>query len=105
MRPRYPSNLTCPMPPTPSNEPFTVLEPHGWWICRKIIVDKLPKFGPHDYQLEGITELLPEFLLISDGIRRDQVDFTTMGDYRASGQCWKSQPKSVIVNKNSRLMT
>ena len=31
--------------------------PHGWQICRKIIADRLP-FGPHDYQLEGITHAL-----------------------------------------------
>ena len=45
------------MPPTPSNEPFKFSSPHGWQVCRKIIADKLP-FGPHDYQLEGITQAL-----------------------------------------------
>ena len=45
------------MLPTPSNEPFKFSSPHGWQICRKIITDKLP-FGPHDYQLEGITKAL-----------------------------------------------
>ena len=45
------------MPPTPSNEPFKYSSPHGWQVCRKIIADKLP-FGPHDYQLEGITQAL-----------------------------------------------
>ena len=43
------------MLPTPSNEPFKFSSPHRWQICRKNITDKLP-FGPHDYQLEGITD-------------------------------------------------
>ena len=29
----------------------------GWRICRKILQEKLP-FGPHDYQLDGITHAL-----------------------------------------------
>jgi len=45
------------MPPTPSNEPFKFSSPHGWQVCHKIIANKLP-FGPHDYQLEGITQAL-----------------------------------------------
>jgi len=45
------------MPPTPSNEPFKFSSPHEWQVCHKIIADKLP-FGPHDYQLEGITQAL-----------------------------------------------
>jgi len=45
------------MSPTPSNKPFKFSSPHGWQICRKIIIDKLP-FGPHDYQLDGITQAL-----------------------------------------------
>jgi hypothetical protein len=45
------------MLPTLSDEPFKFSSPHGWQVCRKIITDKLP-FGPHDYQLEGITQAL-----------------------------------------------
>jgi len=45
------------MVPTMSNEPFKFSSPDGWQICRKILIDKLP-FGPHDYQLEGITRAL-----------------------------------------------
>jgi hypothetical protein len=54
LRTCYPFNLTCPIPPTPLNEPFKFSSPHGWQVCRKIITDKLP----HDYQLEGITQAL-----------------------------------------------
>jgi ATP-dependent helicase YprA (DUF1998 family) len=43
------------MLPTPSDKNFKFSSPHGWQICRKVITDKLP-FGPHDYQLEGITQ-------------------------------------------------
>ena len=38
-------------------EPFKFSSPSGWKICRKIIQERLP-FGPHDYQLEGITHAL-----------------------------------------------
>ena len=38
-------------------EPFKFSSPSGWKICRKIIQERLP-FGPHDYQLDGITHAL-----------------------------------------------
>ena len=44
------------MLPTLSNEPLKFSSLHGWQGCRKIITDKLP-FGPHGYQLEGITQV------------------------------------------------
>ncbi|KIM36099.1 hypothetical protein M413DRAFT_45619, partial [Hebeloma cylindrosporum] len=31
--------------------------PDGWSLCRKILTKRLP-FGPHDYQLLGITSIL-----------------------------------------------
>ena len=40
----------------PSNS-FKFASPRGWQICRKILTDALP-FGPHDYQLDGITHAL-----------------------------------------------
>ena len=36
---------------------FKFASPRGWQICRKILTDALP-FGPHDYQLDGITHAL-----------------------------------------------
>ena len=36
---------------------FKFSSPLGRKICRKIIQEKLP-FGPHDYQLDGITHAL-----------------------------------------------
>ena len=45
------------MSQNPANEPFKFSSPSGWRICRKIIQEKLP-FGPHDYQLDGITHAL-----------------------------------------------
>ena len=42
---------------TDSNGFSKFSSPRGWQICRKIITDRLP-FGPHDYQLEGITKAL-----------------------------------------------
>ena len=40
----------------PSNS-FKFASPRGWQICRKILTDALP-FGPHDFQLDGITHAL-----------------------------------------------
>jgi ATP-dependent helicase YprA (DUF1998 family) len=40
-----------------SEKPFKFSSPSGWRICRKIIQERLP-FGPHDYQLDGITHAL-----------------------------------------------
>lgn len=45
------------MCPTDSTEFSRFSSPRGWQICHKIIADRLP-FGPHDYQLEGITQAL-----------------------------------------------
>ena len=45
------------MLPTDSNGSFQFSSPCRWQICHKILTDRLP-FGPHDYQLEGITQAL-----------------------------------------------
>jgi len=45
------------MLPTDPNGSFRFSSPRGWQICRKILTDRLP-FGPHDYQLEEITQAL-----------------------------------------------
>ena len=45
------------MPLTLSDELLKFSSPYAWQVCRNIITDKLP-FGPHDYQLEGITRAL-----------------------------------------------
>ena len=37
--------------------PFKFCSPSGWTICHQIIQERLP-FGPHDYQLDGITHAL-----------------------------------------------
>jgi hypothetical protein len=37
---------------------FKFSNPSGWRICRKIIQDTRLPFGPHDYQLDGITHAL-----------------------------------------------
>ena len=39
------------------SDSFKFASPRGWQICRKILTDALP-FGPHDYQLDGITHAL-----------------------------------------------
>jgi ATP-dependent helicase YprA (DUF1998 family) len=37
--------------------PFKFHSPEGWALCRKILAKRLP-YGPHDYQLSGITAVL-----------------------------------------------
>jgi len=41
------------------NPPEVPSSPLGWRICRMIIQEG-PLFGPHDYQLDGITYALDE---------------------------------------------
>lgn len=40
-----------------SQSSFTFQSPKGWELCQKILHKRLP-FGPHDYQLKGITSIL-----------------------------------------------
>jgi ATP-dependent helicase YprA (DUF1998 family) len=47
----------CSMSQNTPGEPFKFSSPSGWRICHKIIQEKLP-FGPHNYQLDGITHAL-----------------------------------------------
>lgn len=45
------------MSDTLSETPFKFQSTQGWDLCRKILLKRLP-FGPHDYQLTGITSIL-----------------------------------------------
>ncbi|KAF8173483.1 P-loop containing nucleoside triphosphate hydrolase protein [Pholiota molesta] len=45
------------MPETSRESTFKFSSPEGWHLCRRIIAQRLP-YGPHDYQLSGITAVL-----------------------------------------------
>ena len=45
------------MAETPATKKFTFNSEDGWALCRQILLKRLP-FGPHDYQLQGITSML-----------------------------------------------
>jgi ATP-dependent helicase YprA (DUF1998 family) len=45
------------MPETSKEPSFRFSTPEGWELCRRIIAQRLP-YGPHDYQLDGITAVL-----------------------------------------------
>lgn len=45
------------MPETSKEQSFQFSSPEGWELCRRIIAQRLP-YGPHDYQLSGITAVL-----------------------------------------------
>lgn len=40
-----------------SDATFKFSSKAGWQLCRQILKERLP-FGPHDYQLEGISAIL-----------------------------------------------
>jgi hypothetical protein len=40
-----------------SDATFKFSSTAGWQLCRQILKERLP-FGPHDYQLEGISAIL-----------------------------------------------
>ena len=42
---------------TPATKNFTFNSEEGWALCCQILLKRLP-FGPHDYQLQGITSIL-----------------------------------------------
>jgi ATP-dependent helicase YprA (DUF1998 family) len=42
---------------------FKFSSPAGWQICRQILKERLP-FGPHDYQLDGVSAILDKQVFV-----------------------------------------